>query len=268
MLTIPQSNFTPYCPPNVSWIRGQMERGTATGGTGDGTGYLHWQLLVAFTSKKSLVSVREVFGPWHAELSRSEAASDYVWKEETSIPGTRFELGTKPVRLNSKTDWETVWINAQQGQLELIPPFVRVKSYRTLRAIGADFARPRGMVRTCRYFWGPTGTGKSHRAWEEAGPDAYPKSARSKFWDGYRGQENVVLDEFRGAIDIGYLLTWLDRYPVSVEIKGSSMPLQATRFWICSNLRPEMLYPGLDEFTLEALLRRLEVIEMNEPFAQ
>lgn len=122
------------------------------------------------------------------------------------------------------------------------------------------------MVRTTKVYWGPTGTGKSHRAWEEAGPDAYPKNARTKFWDGYRGQENAVMDEFRGAIDVGNLLTWLDRYPVSVEIKGSSTPLCVERVWICSNLHPNEWYPGLDGFTLDALLRRLDITEMNEAF--
>lgn len=122
------------------------------------------------------------------------------------------------------------------------------------------------MGRTTRCYWGPTGTGKSHRAWEEAGPDAYPKNARTKFWDGYRGHSHAVVDEFRGAIDVGNLLTWLDRYPVSVEIKGSAVPLQVTHFWICSNLSPENWYPGLDEFTLSALLRRLDIVEMNEPY--
>jgi len=35
--------------------------------------------------------------------------------------------------------------------------------------------------------------------------------------DGYRGQEHVVFDEFRGGIDISHVLRWFDRYPVIVE---------------------------------------------------
>jgi hypothetical protein len=38
-------------------------------------------------------------------------------------------------------------------------------------------------------------------AWAEAGPEAYwitkPNGPRA-FWDGYDGQENVVIDEFYG----------------------------------------------------------------------
>jgi len=55
------------------------------------------------------------------------------------------------------------------------------------------------MSRTVFVFWGVTGSGKSHRAWSEAGVDAYSKCPRSKFWDGYQDQSNVVVDEFRGG---------------------------------------------------------------------
>lgn len=121
------------------------------------------------------------------------------------------------------------------------------------------------MERKVTVFWGPTGTGKSRRAWEEAGLDAYPKDPRTKFWDGYDRQEHVVIDEFRGAIDVSHLLRWFDRYPVLVEVKGSSRVLVANRIWITSNLRPSHWFPELDEITLRALLRRLEVIECPFP---
>jgi len=111
-------------------------------------------------------------------------------------------------------------------------------------------------------FWGPTGTGKSRRAWDEATLDAYPKDPRTKFWDGYNGQRNVVIDEFRGGIDISHLLRWLDRYPVNVEIKGSSVCLKAEEMWITSNLSPESWYPELDIDTKAALARRMTVEHM------
>lgn len=112
-------------------------------------------------------------------------------------------------------------------------------------------------------FWGPTGTGKSHRAWERAGVDAYSKCPRTKFWCGYRNETSIVIDEFRGGIDISHLLRWLDRYPVRVEIKGSSKPLMAERYFITSNLHPKYWYPDLDMETYLALERRLEIIEVT-----
>jgi len=118
------------------------------------------------------------------------------------------------------------------------------------------------MVRTAVVYWGPTGTGKSRRAWQESGDDAYSKDPRTKFWCGYRCEENVIIDEFRGAIDISHILRWTDRYPVRVEVKGSSKPLSASKFIFTSNLHPRLWYPELDAETYAALERRLEIIEM------
>jgi len=259
MLTIPYHEFTPYLPPGVRWIRGQLELGS-------NDGYLHWQICLALCKKGSLPSVRRMFGPVHCELTKSDKASDYVWKEDTAIVGTRFELGTKPINPSDPVDWEDVWKRSREGKLEEIPAFVRVKSYRTIRAIASDYAKPEFITRSCRVFWGPTGTGKSHRAWDEAGSDAYSKSARTKFWDGYRDQKHVVMDEFRGAIDVGYLLTWIDQYPVSLEIKGSTVPSKWEKIWICSNLHPSDWFRDLDHETFQALERRLEIFEMTERY--
>lgn len=153
---------------------------------------------------------------------------------------------------------------AKLGDIESIEPSIRVQNYRTLRTIAADFARPSPMERSCVVFWGSTGVGKSRRAWDEAGLEAYPKDPRTKFWCGYRGQEHVVIDEFRGGIDVAHLLRWLDRYPVIVEIKGSSVVLNAKRIWITSNLKPCDWYAGnIDIATYEALERRLEIIHIE-----
>lgn len=85
MLTIPHHEFTPYLPTSCAWIKGQLEEGQE--------GYLHWQVIVAFHSKKSLAQVVSCFGRFHAELTKSDSASDYVWKEDTCVsPSTRFNL--------------------------------------------------------------------------------------------------------------------------------------------------------------------------------
>lgn len=138
-----------------------------------------------------------------------------------------------------------------------------ISYYNQLKRIAADHMEPLAIERTVQVYWGATGSGKSRRAWNEASLLAYPKDPRSKFWDGYRGQEHVVIDEFRGGIDISHVLRWLDRYPVIVEVKGSSVVLKATKIWITSNLHPKDWYPELDEETKQALLRRMNVEEAS-----
>lgn len=253
LLTIPHADFLPYLPPNVDYIRGQLERG-------NDTGYLHWQILVHFSRKLRLRGVKSIFGnTTHAEPSRSDAARDYVWKADTRIDNTQFELGTIPTRRGHSEDWELVRENAKRGRLDNIPGDIYCRLYGNLKRIAVDHMAPVGIERTIKVYWGRTGTGKSRRAWDEAGLDAFPKDPRSKFWDGYSGHRHVVIDEFRGGIDIAHLLRWFDRYPVVVEIKGSSVVLAATNIWVTSNLDPRQWYPDLDQETQQALLRRLDI---------
>jgi len=258
ILTIPYDSYTrpSILPAEHSYIRGQHEKGEG--------GFEHWQIYVAFVKKKSLIQLKLIYGEQcHAELSRSEKAREYVWKEHTRVEGSQFEFGAMPIRRNSQIEWESVWEHAKTGNLDSIPPHIRVVNYRTLRSIAADFNKAEPMERVCNVFWGPTGTGKSRRAWDEAGMDAYSKDPRTKFWCGYQNERNVVIDEFRGGIDISHILRWLDRYPVRVEIKGSSKPLVSAAIWITSNLSPEDWYKEIDHETQAALLRRLNIIHMT-----
>jgi len=260
LLTIPHANFTPYLPTDVAYVRGQLERG-------DDTGYLHWQLLVVYARKCRLAAVKKTFGSGiHAELSRSNAADAYVWKDDTRVDGTQFELGQRKLKRNDPTDWALVRRSAVGGRLDDIPDDIYVRCYNQLRRIESDHLEPIGIERRVQVYWGSTGTGKSRRAWNEAGMDAYPKDPRSKFWDGYRGQAHVVIDEFRGGIDISHILRWLDRYPVIVEVKGASTVFSATDVWITSNLDPRLWYPELDAETVGALLRRMNIVHFENPF--
>lgn len=251
LLTIPEADFVPSLPDGCRYVKGQLEEGEG--------GFRHYQLVCALKKKGSATTVRGMFGGRaHCELSRSTAANDYVWKEDTRI-GEPFEFGQLPVTRNEPKDWDRIWDLAKKGRLLDIPADVRIQHYRTLRTITADFAQPSGMERSCFVFCGKTGTGKSRRAWAEAGMDAYPKDPRTKFWDGYRDQKHVVIDEFRGAIDISHILRWLDRYPVLVEIKGSATCLVAEKIWITSNLHPRDWFKDIDSETQDALLRRLQI---------
>lgn len=259
ILTVPQHLFMPFLPRGCAYVRGQLERG-------GNTGYLHWQLLVVLEKKARLGAIKKLFGnEIHAELTKSKSADDYVWKEETRVEGTQFEIGKKPLKRNSKVDWEEVWKKAKVGELEEIPASIRVSSYAQIKRIEKDFMQPKPTTRRVRVYCGTTGVGKSRKAWDEAGWEAYPKDPCTKFWDGYQGQKKVVIDEFRGAIGISHLLRWFDRYPVCIESKGSGSVLCAEEIWVTSNLHPRDWYPNLDGATLDALLRRLEISEFNEP---
>jgi len=261
--TIPRDDWIPCLPEGAIWCFGQPELGDS--------GYRHWQFVVAFPGKVTLTRVRRCLpSGGHYEPTRSEAAIAYVNKEDTR-DGEPFEFGARAFNRNSARDWEDIKAKAKAGQIDSIPADVFVRYYSTLRRIAGDFAEPAAICRTVQVFFGPTGTGKSRRAWDEAllgGRSVYPKDPRTKFWYGYRGEDCVIFDEFRGGIDIAHLLRWFDRYPVCVETKGGSVPLAATFVWITSNLHPREWFPGIDSASFAALERRLTITEMNEPFIE
>jgi len=255
LLTIPYYAYTPYKHTEVQYVRGQLESGHTSG-------YLHWQLVTVFSKPQSAQVIKRLYGCCHCEPTRSDSAMEYVWKEDTRVAGTQFELGQLRMRRNQSKDWDVIKSDAQEGRLDSIPSDVYIRCYNSLKRIAVDNAKPVGVVRQITVYWGPTGTGKSRRAWEESGLLAYPKDPNTKFWDGYSNQEHVVIDEFRGVINISNVLRWFDRYPVLVEVKGSSAVLSAKHIWITSNLDPRQWYPDLDEPTRDALMRRLNIVHM------
>jgi len=176
MLTVPGHEYTPYLPPTVAYSKGQLELGEG--------GFLHWQIVVAFDRSVRLGHVRKTYGPFHAELTRSDDALEYVWKEDTRVPGTQYELGRLKTKRNSKRDWDEVWGFAKDGLFEDIDKSIMVCHYRAIKSIRQDYLNPVSVEREVVVFWGSTGTGKSRRAWSEAGLQAYPKDPRTKFWDG------------------------------------------------------------------------------------
>jgi len=264
--TVPQYMFTPYLPNGMAYIKGQLEIGEG--------GFVHWQLLLYFNDKKTKSFVREMMGDGVGtfyELTRNEKGSEgYVWKDETQVVGTRFEMGTRPMRMNSKVDWGVICEQAVVGNLESIRsenPGVYVRCYGSLKRIKLDHSKPkaRNNVRI-EVYYGVSGAGKSHKAWEELGMDnTYLKIPTTKWWDGYQGEKNVLVDEFRGQVSISLLLTWLDPAgkPLRLETKGGGCNAEFERVILTTNKHPSEWYPEEDEMTKAALMRRLNIIEFN-----
>jgi len=103
-----------------------------------------------------------------------------------------------------------------------------------------------------------------------AGFGSYPKDPCTKFWDGYQpsnpAHKHVVIDEFRGEINISHVLRWCDRYPTIVEAKHGACALTAETLWLTSNLDPREWYLGkCNQETIDALMRRLTVTHFNQP---
>lgn len=112
-------------------------------------------------------------------------------------------------------------------------------------------------------FYGEGGTGKTRTAIEEIGSAGYYiKENGNKWWNGYLGEKNVIIDDFsEEGFPFRTLLRVLDRYKVSVEVKGGTIPLAASRIYITADRPIEEWYIGLTDSELKQLKRRITRIQ-------
>lgn len=242
-------------PGDCIWLRGQRERGSETNTE-------HWQLFAAFSKKKRLAGVKASIGNGHWEPSRSEAAESYVFKDDTAIPNTRFELGEKAFNPSSSTDWARIRDLATSGNVAKIledMPEIGIRHYRTLKQIAVDHLEcPSNLSGPCgKWIYGAPGVGKSFWVREQWGHDMYIK-AQNKWWDGYKGQKFVLLDDFDSKVLGHYLKIWTDAYAFTAETKGGTMQIRPSAFIITSNYKPEELFD--DPVLAEAISRRCQRI--------
>lgn len=117
-------------------------------------------------------------------------------------------------------------------------------------------AHPRDFKTDVTVLIGPPGCGKSKFCFEntEATPTFYKQ--RGEWWDGYMGQENVIIDDFYGWIKYDEMLRICDRYPVKVPVKGSYVEFSSKKIYITSN-EHLMNWYKFDNFDPQALMRRV-----------
>lgn len=252
ILTIKSTDWNPseVLPPGVDYIKGQKEIGES--------GYEHWQFVAHFAKKIRLSGAKAVFVPSaHVEPTRSEAAIEYCFKEETRVEGTQFEYGKFPLSRKRPADWEQVWTLAKQGKIEDIPPDIRIKQYNVIRKIEKDFmVPPPDIDDVCGiWYYGVPGSGKSFLSRQQY-PNAYLKPC-NKWWDGYQGQDNVLIDD----LDLNHkvlghhLKIWADKYSFIAENKGSGMCIRPKKIIVTSNYSIYQIFAE-DPVLCQALMRR------------
>lgn len=253
----------------VAYCVWQKERGE--------NGTPHLQGYVVFTNPRTLAGLKKVATTAHWEPRRGTHAQAlaYSTKEDTRIlgpwtigvepvdePGKRTDLDALKEALDAGTSLEKI----ASEQFSTMAKYSRwAREYRLLTG-----KHIRSWLTYTTVYWGPPGTGKTRRVLAEAGPTAYwmkkPGQGQSLFFDGYDGEEDVVIDEFYGWIPHDLLCRMCDRYPLKVDTKGGVVEFAPKRIWITSNKRPQDWYPKVG---LGAMERRLsgdlgKVIFMGE----
>lgn len=251
-----------YTSGVVKFVCGQLEEGHETGN-------LHLQYMVQLDRSRRLAHLRTAIcnrSHWEPVYGSNTQAKAYCTKEDTRVDGP-WEYGQLSVNgkrrgldeaieavkmdkpLHEVTDeFSLAWVNHGKGPTSLRQ---QLKLDADRRSFGPEVW----------VLWGPSGTGKSRFA-NDRWPDAFWKAPESKWWDGYSGQETVVLDDFKDygmpLVDLQRLLDW---YPLWVEVKGGSVPMLARHYVITSNTSPEDWYLKADPH--KTVLRRIRDFTAN-----
>ncbi len=111
--------------------------------------------------------------------------------------------------------------------------------------------------------WGVTGTGKTHTALHSEESWVYLiHGSELLWWDKYKGEKTICIDEYANQIPITRLLNLLDRYQCRLPTKGGFTYALWTKVYITTNL--SHLHELARSEHQDALDRRItKVIEMT-----
>jgi len=270
---------------DVEFAIWQHERGQ------DGTD--HIQGYVCFKTPKRITWIRancDDKAHWEARAPNSDhdKAKAYCSKEDTRVDGPWTVGDDKdiPRKKGERTDLKRLHSELMAGKTAheiMINPDtfpVWCRNYRAIDRFIMETQPKRNWITFCQVYWGVSGCGKSRRAIYEAGlkDDGTPgepfyilrkPQGNAVYWDGYKGEKHIIIDEFYGWIPRTQMQNLIDRYPLIIDIKCGAVNFLGKKVWVTSNDPPEQWW---NRIGLGAMERRLtgefgNVVHMTQPWA-
>ncbi len=237
--------------------------------TGD-SGTPHLQGYGCREKRQRLSTLSKVMPRAHLAIMRGTPlqAAEYCKKdgdftEHGTMPDSQAQAASKA----QKGRWDKAKALAIAGKLDEIDADIYVRSYNALKRIQQDHpAAPEDLdAPTGIWIWGEPGVGKSYYVRHEW-PQFFDKNI-NKWWDGYRGQDTVILDD----VDLkhrdwlpSFLKRWADEYSFPAEVKGTTLFIRPKRIVVTSNYSLDHWCAELDAALAGALKRRFTVLHKTE----
>lgn len=233
------------------------------------TGTPHLQGYIEFKNQILFTTIKKKFPNIHVEKRKGtpKEASDYCKKEDPNF----YECGELSQQ-GERKDLKEITSNILEGKttvddITINNPIMFHQYGRTLQKIEDIAMRRKFRTEMTKGIWyhGPTGAGKSHKAFLHYDPlthYVYPND--NGWWDGYTGQHTVIINDFRGELPYNQLLQMVDKFPFSVKRRNREpMPFTSSVVIITSSLSPSQIYwRRVEEDSINQLLRRFEIFEI------
>ncbi len=110
------------------------------------------------------------------------------------------------------------------------------------------------------YIHGETGTGKTRKAMTKDLNCFKIQGTSLNWFDGYCGENTLVIDEYANDVKVTRLLSILDGYQLRLPVKGGFTYANWTKVIITSNLDPSELHFQANDKHKAALFRRITSI--------
>lgn len=236
------------------------------------TGREHWQGFVYWHNAKSFDQVQKYLAKRvSARIVPSNGSIDeniaYCTKDEDYE-----EFGERPAQ-GQRKDLESLAKDISEGltvdEIILERPVMYHQYGRTLNKLEdlAMMQRYRNFMTKGTWYYGPTGVGKSHLAFDNFHPNThYVVPMDNGWWDGYRQQDTVILNDFRGSIPYDEILQMVDKWPYYVKRRNRQpIPFISKHVIVTSSLSPEDIYNRRNEKdSIDQLRRRFEIFIVSK----
>jgi hypothetical protein len=115
------------------------------------------------------------------------------------------------------------------------------------------------------YIYGETGSGKTRSIMEQYGYEAVFRVTDYEHpFDTYKGQDILILEEFRSSLRIADMLNYLDGYPLELPCRYTNKRACFTKVYIITNIPLNQQYNEVqDDYpeSWKALLRRIKWVK-------
>lgn len=230
------------------------------------TGQLHVHVCVTFKKSMRFNAVKALFATItgvqaNVQGARSTAAAYKYCYDKNDDKMYEVNNGKQGHRSDLEHCADFLMAGHSLAEVAREYPSTFIRYHRGLGALRSTLLKAYAGKPTVIWAYGQTGLGKSRDAGLR-----YPSACRittiaaGRFFTGYAGQAEVILDDLRASdIRFSFLLNLLDYGAMSVELKGSDIPWCASTVYITTEKDPWTFYS--DEVgNKHQLIRRIDVV--------